>query len=173
MYIPMIGPGPNVSDNNPRKDAAAVRIFPPAVPLLTVFGGLALERALPLKFNLMLPAPLRYWVGAGIVISAVYLLGFKAVRTMRRSGQSENPYKKTTEIISTGPFSLTRNPMYLQMVLVCVGCAILFSSIWIIILTPICALLLHILVIRPEEIYLEQKFGDTYLDYKRRVRRWI
>lgn len=91
---------------------------------------------------------------------------------MRRSGQSENPYKKTTEIIETGPFRLTRNPMYLQMVLVCIGFAVLLANIWTLALTPICAMLLHMLVILPEESYLERKFGDTYLDYKRRVR-WI
>lgn len=121
----------------------------------------------------MLQAPFRYWIGGAIIIASIYLLGFKAVKTMRQSGQSENPYKKTTEIIETGPFKFTRNPMYLQMVLVCIGFAVLLSSLWIFALTPICAMFLHFLVILPEERYLERKFGNTYLDYKRRVRRWI
>lgn len=92
---------------------------------------------------------------------------------MRRSGQSENPYKKTTEIIETGPYRLTRNPMYLQMVLVCIGLAVLLGNLWVLILTPVCALVLHFLVILPEETYLERKFGDEYLACKQRVRRWI
>lgn len=92
---------------------------------------------------------------------------------MRRSGQSVNPYKKTTEVIEEGPYRFTRNPMYLQMVLICFGLAILLANIWILILTPVCGLLLHFLVILPEELYLKRKFGDGYLDYKKRVRRWI
>ncbi len=63
--------------------------------------------------------------------------------------------------------------MYLQMVLACFGFAVLLSSAWIAVLTPVCAALLYFLVIRYEEIYLEAKFGDAYLEYKGRVRRWI
>lgn len=92
---------------------------------------------------------------------------------MRRSGQSENPYKKTTAIIEAGPYRLTRNPMYLQMVLVCIGLAVLLGNLWLLMLTPVCALVLHVLVTLPEETYLERKFGDEYLACKQRVRRWI
>ena len=63
--------------------------------------------------------------------------------------------------------------MYLLMVLVCVGVAILLWDVWILALTPVGAWLLQRLAIVPEEDYLERKFGDTYLAYKRRVRRWL
>ena len=63
--------------------------------------------------------------------------------------------------------------MYLQMVLVCVGLSIILWNVWILLLTPLCAWLLQRWVIAPEEAYLERKFGDGYLAYKRRVRRWI
>jgi protein-S-isoprenylcysteine O-methyltransferase Ste14 len=155
------------------KDAAAVRIFPPGVPLATVLAGLILAYIWPLGSDWLLGAPLRYGVGGAIVLAAIYFLGFRAVLIMRRSGQSENPYRKTTEIIETGPYRLMRNPMYLQMVLVCIGLAVLLGNLWILILTPVCALVLHFLVILPEEAYLERKFGDDYLAYKQRVRRWI
>ena len=61
--------------------------------------------------------------------------------------------------------------MYLQMVLVCVGFAIMLWNLWILLLVPLCAWLLQLLVIAPEEAYLKRKFGETYLAYKRRVRR--
>jgi protein-S-isoprenylcysteine O-methyltransferase Ste14 len=92
---------------------------------------------------------------------------------MRRSGQSENPWKPTLSIVDRGPFRISRNPMYLQMVFVCIGFAIILGNVWILALTPLCAWMLKRLVILPEEIYLEQKFGDVYLRYKRRVRRWL
>lgn len=169
----MTDPNRNPSSKDALKDAAGVRIFPPAAPLLTILAGLALNRWYPIAVNILPTAPLRFWLGGAIIIGAIYLLGFRAVRMMRRSGQSENPYKITTEILQTGPFSVTRNPMYLQMVLVCIGFAILLANIWILVLTPLCAAALHVFAILPEERYLERKFGGLYLDYKRRVRRWI
>lgn len=169
----MTDPDQNVLRNGTQRDSAAIRILPPAVPLLTVIAGIAMERVLPSGSTFMLPGSLRYLLGGGIIVAAFYLLGFKALRVIHRSGQSENLYKTTTEIVQTGPFSLTRNPMYLQMVLICIGFSVSLSNIWIFLLTPICAVALHYLVIIPEESYLERKFGDTYLDYKRRVRRWI
>jgi protein-S-isoprenylcysteine O-methyltransferase Ste14 len=59
------------------------------------------------------------------------------------------------------------------MVVGCVGFAILFWNVWILLLTPLAALALQQLVILPEEEYLERKFGDDYRAYKQRVRRWI
>src|SRR5687768_7927484 len=109
---------------SPVDDAAAVRVFPPAVPLLTILAGVALNRVIPLGLGLERSVPARYWIGGAIVISAILGLGFYSVLLVRRSGQSENPWKPTTEILKRGPFKLTRNPMYLQMVLVCVGFAI-------------------------------------------------
>jgi protein-S-isoprenylcysteine O-methyltransferase Ste14 len=58
------------------------------------------------------------------------------------------------------------------MVLVCIGIAVALMNLWILILTPICAWLLQELAVLPEEI-LERKFGENYLAYKRRVRRWL
>jgi protein-S-isoprenylcysteine O-methyltransferase Ste14 len=100
-------------------------------------------------------------------------LGLWSVLLIRNSGQSENPWKPTTQVIQRGPFRITRNPMYLQMVLVCLGFAVALVNLWILILTPVCAWLLQRLAILPEEKYLEDKFGEAYLAYKRSVRRWI
>jgi protein-S-isoprenylcysteine O-methyltransferase Ste14 len=63
--------------------------------------------------------------------------------------------------------------MYLQMVLICIGLAILLETAWILLLTPAVAWALQRFAIRPEEAYLERKFGDSYRAYKRRVRRWL
>jgi protein-S-isoprenylcysteine O-methyltransferase Ste14 len=54
-----------------------------------------------------------------------------------------------------------------------VGLAVILSNVWILVLTPLCAWALYRFAIRPEETYLERKFGDGYLNYKRRVRRWL
>ena len=154
-------------------DAAAVRVFPPAVPLLTILTGVAFNRLWPLDPGWAFATPERYWIGGVIVAGSILGLGLWSVVLVRRSGQSENPWKPTTAIVERGPFRISRNPMYLQMVVACIGFAVVLINFWILALTPLCAWILHRFAIRPEEAYLERKFGDSYRTYKRRVRRWL
>lgn len=160
-------------ESQQQKDAAAVRVFPPAIPLLTILTGVFLSRLWPIDPGFEFPTPERYWVGGMIVAGAFFGLGLWSVVLFRRTGQSEIPWKPTPQIVERGPFRFTRNPMYLQLVLVCVGVAVILMNFWILILTPVCAWLLQRLAILPEEAYLERKFGDAYLAYKGRVRRWL
>jgi protein-S-isoprenylcysteine O-methyltransferase Ste14 len=155
------------------KDGAAVRFPPPLLPLIAIIAGVALEWWWPLTADYNLPAPERYWVGGVAIAVTVLLLGLWPVVKFRRSGQSELPWRPTPRILEDGPYRFTRNPMYLQMVLVCVGVAVILSNVWILVLAPLCAGALYWFAIRPEEAYLERKFGDGYRDYKRHVRRWL
>lgn len=156
-----------------QKDAAAVRVAPPVIPLLTVLLGVGLNWVWPIDLGFVLPTPERYWLGGVIVMGAFLGLGLWSVLLFRRGGQSENPWKPTPHIEERGPFQFTRNPMYLQMVLVCIGVAVILSNCWVLVLTPVAGWLLQRLAILPEEAYLERKFGEAYLAYKRRVRRWL
>jgi hypothetical protein len=120
-------------------DAAPVRVFPPAVPLLTILLGVALNRLCPFKLKLNLSGLSRYGIGGAIIGVAVLGLGLYPVILLRRTGQSENPWTPTTEIVTRGPFKFTRNPLYLQMVLGCIGFAIMLRNMWILLLTPVAA----------------------------------
>lgn len=154
-------------------DAASVRILPPAVPLVAVLLGVGLQQLWPLRLFPELNQWVHYWVGGAIVAGAILILGLWPVILFRRSGQSELPWTPTSRIVESGPFRVTRNPMYLQMVLVCIGIAVILANVWILLLTPAAGWVLQRFAIIPEEAYLERKFGETYRDYKRRVRRWI
>lgn len=154
-------------------DAAAVRVFPPAIPLATILAGGALQHVWPISIDSFLPAPARYWIGGLVVVMAVLIMGLWSVMLLHRTGQSENPWMPTTQIVQRGPFRITRNPMYLQMVVGCLGFAVLFANAWILLVTPLCAWFLRRWAILPEEAYLERKFGSAYASYKHRVRRWI
>jgi protein-S-isoprenylcysteine O-methyltransferase Ste14 len=153
--------------------AAAVKFPPPILPLVTIVIGHVLGRFVPILSAYDLPAPGRYWVGGLIAAAAVLILGVLPIQQFKRSGQDVTPWTPTPEIVVSGPYQFTRNPMYLMMVLFCVGFAVILSDVWILILTPVCAWLIFLLAIRHEEVYLEEKFGDSYRAYKNRVRRWI
>lgn len=154
-------------------DAAKVRFFPPGIPLLAILAGVGLDRLVPLGLPFLPDPPARYALGGAIVAGAIAALGAWPVLLFRAGGQSANPWKPTPRLEERGPYRVTRNPMYLQMVLVCVGVAVALANGWILLLTPLVALALQRLAIEPEEAYLEARFGEAYRDYRRRVRRWI
>jgi len=94
-------------------------------------------------------------------------------RYLPPAGTQIQTHKPSTTIVAHGPYAVTRNPIYLGMVLGQVGLAIGFDSLWILImLVPFSFVLRHGVIAR-EEAYLERKFGRVYLDYKSRTRRWI
>lgn len=155
------------------ESGAKVRIIPPLVPVGAILLGAVLDRVWPLGAVFELPAPSRIWVGAGIIAAALGVFGVWPVAMFLRSGQSPEPWKPTPSLHLDGPYSLTRNPMYLMLVLVCLGMAIALANLWILVLTPVVGWILQRFAILPEETYLEEKFGEGYLAYKRRVRRWF
>jgi protein-S-isoprenylcysteine O-methyltransferase Ste14 len=160
------------TQEEPVRDAAAVRVFPPLVPLGTILAGIGLGKLWPIDLGLASWAPRLTLIGVTILLIAVVVWVWALV-VMGRSGQDPHTGKPTPRILDHGPYRFSRNPIYLQMVLVCLGFAVRQMNPWLLLLTPVAAWLLQKLVIVPEEDYLERKFGDAYLDYKRRVRRWI
>ena len=160
-------------DKSEARDGARVRFPPPLIPLAALLLGVALQHWLPLHVGVQVPPVVRYAVGGLVILLPLLGLGLPGVMALRRTGQSEIPWTPTTEIVQGGPFRFSRNPMYLQMVLLCVGFAILLFNPWILLITPLVAWALYQFAIRPEEKYLEAKFGAEYLSYRQRVRRWI
>jgi protein-S-isoprenylcysteine O-methyltransferase Ste14 len=153
--------------------AAAVKFPPPILPIVTIVAGHILGRFLPLFPGESLPTPERYWIGGLLAAAAVLILVVWPARQFQQSGQDLKPWTPTPEILVSGAYRFTRNPMYLGMLVFCLGFAIILSDAWIVILTPVCGWLIHHLAIRHEEIYLEEKFGDSYRAYKATVRRWL
>lgn len=96
-----------------------------------------------------------------------------AIIMMKRADTAFDARKSTTSIIKDGPFRFTRNPTYLSLTLLTVGLSLIFNSAWLLIGTAVATAITHFLVIKPEERYLMNKFGEDYSAYTRRVRRWI
>jgi protein-S-isoprenylcysteine O-methyltransferase Ste14 len=106
-------------------------------------------------------------IGTGVLLAAA---GFRA---MTRVGTHVDPFKPTTALATDGPFRFTRNPLYLSLTLLYGGIALFVNLPWALLFLPIVLLIMRIGVIDREERYLEQKFGEDYLRYKRSVRRWL
>jgi protein-S-isoprenylcysteine O-methyltransferase Ste14 len=92
---------------------------------------------------------------------------------MRRAGTNVLPSQPTLSIVTDGPFRFTRNPLYVAGSLLYLGLTLIFNSVWPLVLFVPMLVVLDRGVIRREERYLEGKFGDVYLAYKARVRRWF
>jgi protein-S-isoprenylcysteine O-methyltransferase Ste14 len=157
------------TDNN--TDNAAVRLPPPVPYLVAVFAGWALNSVL-LALPLSLPTPLRIAGAASFILLGLTAVVFAGMH-FKQTGQDPNPWKPTTEIISAGIYRFTRNPMYFGLALIQIGLAIAMANLWVLVLLPAVLVAVYAAAIRYEEAYLERKFGETYLDYKRSVRRWI
>jgi protein-S-isoprenylcysteine O-methyltransferase Ste14 len=144
-------------------------VRPPFVYLVSLVSGTVIPLAKPLPF---LPRTLAVALGAPLVVAAIALLGY-SVLTFRAAGTPVPARKPTTTIVRTGPYRMSRNPIYLSFSLLQLGIAIWANSVWLLATLSAAVLLIHYVVIPREEQYLERKFGAQYLDYKASVRRWL
>jgi protein-S-isoprenylcysteine O-methyltransferase Ste14 len=94
-------------------------------------------------------------------------------RTMHAAGTNISPLRPATDVVTTGPFRFSRNPLYLALTLLYLGLTLAFNTWWgIVVLVPL-LIFLHYGVVLREEQYLEHKFGETYRQYRSAVRRYL
>lgn len=142
---------------------------PPLVYGAGIVLGLILNALIPLPF---VPDGWRFI--PGLILSVVGLgVGLWALIVMYRKGTSPVPEHPTTAIVSDGPFGFSRNPIYLGFTLITLGIAVGLNNLWIALALLLVLPVMHYGVILREERYLAGKFGDEYVQYKRRVRRWL
>jgi len=152
-----------------RKDTAGVIAPPPIVFGVFLLGGVLVGRVF--RYQLM-PRPVAVAIGGVLTLLGVMLFLWAAL-SFRRAATPMVPYMPTSAIIDTGPFALTRNPVYVAMTILYIGITLIINTIWPLLLLPFVLALMQRGVIEREERYLERKFGDEYLTYKSRVRRWL
>lgn len=139
--------------------------IPPVLALLLI---IVLDRLFPMSF---LPRGARLVAGIPLLVLGFGLWAWGVAGLLRR-GESPDPGKATTKLITAGPYRFSRNPIYTGGTAALLGLALLLDTAIGVAVVVALALLAHNLTLA-EERYLESKFGDDWRQYRSRVRRWI
>ena len=151
------------------KDVAGVIAPPPIIFLVPLAVGLYEHTSHPVHFA---TRPIAIALGAIIFVVALPIF-IAASKGFKKADTPVVPWEPTRAIIEEWPYSFSRNPIYLSMAMMYVGISLMFNTWWPIFLLPLVLLVIRRGVILREEAYLTRKFGDQYLAYKQRVRRWF
>ena len=152
------------------KDSSpAVHVPPPLVYATGLALGLWMSAWIPSRW---LPAAVCRAAGWTLIAGALVLVlpaffGFFKARTTVR------PDRPASSLVTSGPYRFTRNPMYVSLALLYAGVATLYQSVWAWSLLMVVVVYIDRRVIRPEEQYLEHRFGADYARYCAKVRRWM
>ena len=151
------------------QDNPGIRVPPPLIYLLALLLGLLLNRRLDFPFLSRGVARVLGWplVGGGMALAVWF------ARTLHGADTTLRTDKPVSSLVQEGPFHYSRNPGYLSLTMIYAGIAVLRNALWAILLLPLALYVIQREVIEREERYLERTFGEEYLAYKRRVRRWV
>ncbi len=163
--------------NNQRMDmeqdldskGAAVKFPPPLIAILIILLGYGLDLLQPLPVT---ASTYLFASGCTVIFIALSIVAIAAISFFRAKTHLE-PWKPTSTVISSGIFSISRNPIYVGLCLGTLGAGFVLNSWWIVICVILQIWLLYFFVIRLEEAYLSRKFGKEYKNYQQRVRRWL
>ncbi len=156
-------------ESDVNKTNALVRIKPMTLFLLTILSGILLGLVLPLSF---LPQPWGASLGL-IALGTGLLLTLGGDKAFKKQGTAVNPDQPPTSLVTGGWYKISRNTMYLGMVSLQIGMALVLSNGGLLLTLIPAGLITHQTIIPPEERCLEEIFGQRYRDYKASVRRWI
>ena len=142
-------------------------------PLLVMLALLCLawllDRLLPVPLGLSGLLP---WLGIALLLAGGLLL-ILAARLFRARGTTVDPTRSPDTLVTDGLYRLSRNPMYLGMLLVLIGFA-LWRDSWLALLCPLAFFIyMNQVVIPREERRVESRFAEQFQAYRQRTRRWI
>lgn len=147
------------------------RIPPPLVALAFALMSYGLGRVMPLG---VFAFALQSAVAAGLAGLGLAII-LMSVREFIKVSTTVNPIKidEASALVTSGPFTFTRNPMYLGMLLIVTGVAVWLGQLSGLIALPLFVAYITRFQIRPEEAVMRQKFGEAFVTYASQTRRWI
>ena len=148
------------------------KLTPSALFLITFVSGLFLSWIQPWHFTYYMKGTVV--ISTGVILLIVSLiLNIFAYREFKKSVTSHAPFIKPNVLIKNSVFSLSRNPVYLALILSESGLAFVFDSIWILFSAGMLWIILDRIIVGPEEKVLENTFKHEYENYKKMTRRWL
>jgi protein-S-isoprenylcysteine O-methyltransferase Ste14 len=151
---------------------AGVIARPPLLFLGALLVGFVLDWLLPLPLAMPGGGPLRWAVGGALAVIGVAFF-VAGIGGFKRAGTPVPTNQPTRALVTSGVHARTRNPIYLGMFLLYAGIGVAAGGLWILILIVPLAIVIRYGVIAREEAYLEWRFGEAYVGYRARVRRWL
>lgn len=145
-------------------------IKPPLIALALIAVGLVVHILFPVQ--VLVSGWVQFTVGLPVVALGIFAIGASA-RTFQRADTDDRFESPTSVIVSEGPYSFSRNPMYVGATVAFTGVALAVNTVWILVLVPVLLAYFWFGVVLREERYLQRRFGDAYVEYKSRVRRWL
>lgn len=146
-----------------------IKIYPPTQLLILLVIQIAANFIFPIRELIFLP--INYFGIILIIFGAI--INLRADNIFKKHNTTVKPDEKPTKLIDTGPFRISRHPMYLGMTLILSGTAIFLGSLISFIFPIIFFLIIHYNYIPEEEKRMQDEFGQSYIDYKNKVRKWI
>lgn len=145
------------------------RVLPPVYFLVAILLIAALHRYVPIAT--LISPPISY---AGLLLIGLGLLvNLVSVRQFAVHATAIKPFEESSALVTGGFFRYTRNPMYVGMVLILIGIAVLLGTLASFLPIPLFVWLIQTHFILREEAMLEQTFGDRYREYRQSARRWL
>jgi protein-S-isoprenylcysteine O-methyltransferase Ste14 len=154
-----------------RQDRPNTVPWPPMIFAGAVAAAVVLGYVYPLGGASLSGTAVRI-IGALLLFAGIGL-DVAAMRELRRHRATILPHRAATALVTSGPFALSRNPIYLGNTLVLTGAAFLFGSLWLLLAAAAAVLAVTVVAIRREEAHLSAAFGDAWSAYTRRTPRWI
>lgn len=152
-------------------DSPGVYVPPPIIYAAIFLLSLLIQKFLPVD-NAYFKTSMARMLGISLIIMA-FLIALPAVILFIKTKNTLITIKPVNTLQTTGIYSISRNPMYVGLTFLYAGLSFLFGNWWTLMLLPLLIGIITYFVIRREERYLERAFGKTYVDYKKKVRRWV
>lgn len=150
-------------------DNSGVKIPPPVIFIVGLIIGFGLDYQWPAP---QLPTDVQF-ISGGFLILISFVPAIWGLKLFIKAKTNLDVRKPTHQIVTTGPYQWSRNPIYLSLCILYIGIAVAADSIWVLLFLVPAVFVIHHRVILREEAYLERKFGEEYINYKNSVRRWI
>ena len=118
------------------------------------------------------PESVRFTLGVGLVLAGA-ILNSTSLGRFKKARTNHETNKPARVLITDGPYSFSRNPIYLGFMCLYMGLGIFLNNLWIFVLGAPLVATIQALIVAREEDYLAGKFGEEYGEYCQSVRRWL